>query len=81
MNDKKIVWIDMDGVLVDFNGHVEETISKNEFLKTAYKGRYDQLPQHLGVIRWRLWIKDFGLKNTLVDCSIRKWQSLTLKDY
>jgi len=37
MNDKKIVWIDMDGVLVDFNGHVEETISKNEFLKTAYK--------------------------------------------
>jgi len=34
----------MDGVLVDFNGHVEETISKNEFLKTSYKGRYDHIP-------------------------------------
>ena len=44
MSQKKIVWIDMDGVLVDFNGHVEETISKNEFLKTAYKGRYDHIP-------------------------------------
>jgi len=41
---KKIVWIDMDGVLVDFNGHVKETISNNEFLKTAYKGRYDHIP-------------------------------------
>jgi len=44
MSQKKIIWIDMDGVLVDFNGHVEETISKNEFLKTAYKGRYDHIP-------------------------------------
>jgi 5'-nucleotidase len=44
MNDKKIVWIDMDGVLVDFNKHVEETISKNEFLKNIYKGRYDHIP-------------------------------------
>ncbi len=41
---KKIVWIDMDGVLVDFAGHVEETIEKNVFLKTAYKGRYDHIP-------------------------------------
>ena len=44
MNDKKIIWIDMDGVLVDFNKHVEETISKNEFLKNIYKGRYDHIP-------------------------------------
>jgi len=41
---KKVLWIDMDGVLVDFNGHVEETISKNEFLKTSYKGHYDHIP-------------------------------------
>jgi len=44
MSQKKIVWIDMDGVLVDFNGHVEETISKNVFLKENYKGRYDHIP-------------------------------------
>ena len=41
---KKVLWIDMDGVLVDFNGHVDETISKNEFLKTSYKGHYDHIP-------------------------------------
>lgn len=41
---KKVLWIDMDGVLVNFNGHVEETISKNEFFKNEYKGRYDHIP-------------------------------------
>jgi 5'-nucleotidase len=41
---KKVLWIDMDGVLVDFNGHVEETISKNELLKTSYEGDYDHIP-------------------------------------
>ena len=44
MSDKKIVWIDMDGVLVDFNGHVKETIANNTFLREAYKGRYDHIP-------------------------------------
>jgi len=37
MSNKKVVWIDMDGVLVDFNKHVEETISNNEFLKNIYQ--------------------------------------------
>lgn len=41
---KKVLWIDMDGVLVDFNRHVEETISNNEFLKSSYKGHYDHIP-------------------------------------
>lgn len=41
---KKILWIDMDGVLVDFVQHIEDTISKNEFLKTSYKGNYDHIP-------------------------------------
>lgn len=44
MKTKQIVWIDMDGVLVDFAGQVEEIISNNEFLKTTYKGRYDHIP-------------------------------------
>ena len=44
MSEKKILWIDMDGVLVDFNEHVEEAISKNVFLKENYKGRYDHIP-------------------------------------
>ena len=38
MVDKKIVWIDMDGVLVDFSTEVNKTISNNTFLKEAYKG-------------------------------------------
>ncbi len=42
--EKKIIWIDMDGVLVDFARHVEESTSNNEFLKIAYKGRYDHIP-------------------------------------
>jgi len=33
MENKKVIWIDMDGVLVDFNGHVKETISNNTFLR------------------------------------------------
>jgi len=35
MENKKVIWIDMDGVLVDFNGHVKETISNNTFLREA----------------------------------------------
>ncbi len=42
--EKKIIWIDMDGVLVDFARHVEESTSNNEFLKIAYEGRYDHIP-------------------------------------
>ena len=43
-NNKQIVWIDMDGVLVDFGLHVENTISNNTFLRESYKGRYDHIP-------------------------------------
>jgi len=43
-NNKKVVWIDMDGVLVDFGLHVENTISNNTFLRESYKGRYDHIP-------------------------------------
>jgi 5'(3')-deoxyribonucleotidase len=42
--EKKILWIDMDGVLVDFAKHVNETIKSNPFLKENYKGRYDHIP-------------------------------------
>ena len=44
MVDKKIVWIDMDGVLVDFSVEVNKTISNNTFLRESYKGRYDHIP-------------------------------------
>ena len=44
MVDKKILWIDMDGVLVNFGKHVENTIVSNPFLKENYKGRYDHIP-------------------------------------
>ncbi len=43
-NNKQVVWIDMDGVLVDFSKHVENTISNNTFLRESYKGRYDHIP-------------------------------------
>jgi len=44
MVDKKIVWIDMDGVLVDFSAEVNKKISNNTFLRESYKGRYDHIP-------------------------------------
>lgn len=44
MNNKKIVWIDMDGVLVDFHRHVNETISNNPVLGELYKDREDHIP-------------------------------------
>lgn len=43
MKEKKIVWIDMDGVLVDFNGHVNETLEKYPHLKEEYEGREDHI--------------------------------------
>jgi hypothetical protein len=44
MIDKKILWIDMDGVLVNFGKHVDDVISENTFLRESYKGRYDHIP-------------------------------------
>jgi 5'(3')-deoxyribonucleotidase len=44
INNKQVVWIDMDGVLVDFSSHVENTIKNNTFLREAYTGRYDHIP-------------------------------------
>lgn len=41
---KKVVWIDMDGVLVDFNTHIQSAIIDNQFLRETYKGRYDHIP-------------------------------------
>jgi len=43
-NNKQVVWIDMDGVLVDFSKQVENTIANNTFLRESYKGRYDHIP-------------------------------------
>ena len=43
-NNKEVVWIDMDGVLVDFSAEVNKTISNNTFLRESYKGRYDHIP-------------------------------------
>ena len=43
-NKKKVVWIDMDGVLVDFAKHVTNTVESNPFLKENYKGREDHIP-------------------------------------
>ncbi len=43
MKEKKIVWIDMDGVLVDFNGYVTETLEKYPHLKEEYEGREDHI--------------------------------------
>ncbi len=42
--NKKIVWIDMDGVLVDFEKHVQNTIKNNKFLRESYEGNYDNIP-------------------------------------
>jgi 5'-nucleotidase len=42
--NKKVIWIDMDGVLVDFGLHIENTIKNNTFLRESYKGRYDHIP-------------------------------------
>jgi 5'(3')-deoxyribonucleotidase len=41
---KKVIWIDMDGVLVDFQGHVDALLEKNPKLKDHYLGCVDQIP-------------------------------------
>jgi 5'(3')-deoxyribonucleotidase len=43
-NKKKVVWIDMDGVLVDFSKQVEITINRTPHLRKEYEGRYDHIP-------------------------------------
>ena len=48
MTKKKILWIDMDGVLVDFTAHVKEVCDKDDYIAKMYKGREDRIP---GVFR------------------------------
>ena len=43
-NKKKVVWIDMDGVLVDFGKQVEITLNRTPNLRNEYEGRYDHIP-------------------------------------
>jgi 5'-nucleotidase len=43
-NNKKVVWIDMDGVLVDFSKQVEIVLNRSPHLKEEYEGRYDHIP-------------------------------------
>jgi 5'(3')-deoxyribonucleotidase len=42
--NKKVIWIDMDGVLVDFSGHVESVIRYSPYLKEEFEGREDEIP-------------------------------------
>ena len=43
-NNKEVVWIDMDGVLVDFSKQVEIVTNRSPHLKLEYEGRYDHIP-------------------------------------
>jgi len=42
--NKKVIWIDMDGVLVDFSGHVENIMRNNPYINEEYEGREDEIP-------------------------------------
>ena len=42
--NKEIIWIDMDGVLVDFGGHIETVMRENPYLNEEYEGREDEIP-------------------------------------
>ena len=42
--NKKVIWIDMDGVLVDFGGHIESVMRENPHLNEEYEGREDEIP-------------------------------------
>ena len=46
--EKKILWIDMDGVLVDFDGNVKEIFDRDKFIADLYKHNIDRVP---GVFR------------------------------
>lgn len=48
MQEKKILWIDMDGVLVDFEGNAERLLSSDKFTEDFYKNNIDKIP---GVFR------------------------------
>ena len=41
--NKKIVWLDMDGVLVDFRKGVDEILERNPEFREKYKGDYDRM--------------------------------------
>ena len=43
-NNKEVVWIDMDGVLVDFSKQVEIVLNRSPHLRAEYEGRYDHIP-------------------------------------
>ena len=44
MENKKIVWIDMDGVLVDFGGNLDKWLKNNRNLVHIYKRFPDRIP-------------------------------------
>jgi 5'-nucleotidase len=44
MMSKKILWIDMDGVLVNFDAHIESTFSKDTFIREFYRSSPDRIP-------------------------------------
>jgi len=48
MTDKKIVFIDMDGVLADFETHAHMLLQKDQFIGSFYKNHIDRIP---GVFR------------------------------
>ena len=41
--EKKIVWLDMDGVLVNFRKGVDEILERNPEFREKYKGEYDRM--------------------------------------
>ena len=41
--NKKIVWLDMDGVLVNFRKGVDEILERNPEFREKYKGEYDRM--------------------------------------
>jgi 5'-nucleotidase len=41
---KKILFIDMDGVLVDFEGHVETVLKSDKFIRDMYGKSPDRIP-------------------------------------
>jgi 5'(3')-deoxyribonucleotidase len=63
MADKKILYIDMDNVLVDFQSGIDEL---NEEQKNKYDGRFDEVP---GIFSLMLPLKD----------SVKSFEKLSLK--
>jgi len=44
IQEKKILFIDMDGVLVDFEGHVETVLNSDKFIRDMYGKSPDRIP-------------------------------------